>query len=116
MAIHYFCKLAFYSRLKLYFPFTKFYMMLFAHAHIYYVLQLLKCNKNIRGATLDFLLHISAHILVIIGFRHPDQIAKVCTLTCFYTLVALNSNFKTLIDGVILAKQASSSESNQTLY
>ena len=69
-----------------------------------------------RGATLDFLLHISAHILVIIGFRHPDQIAKVCTLTCFYTLVALNSNFKTLIDGVILAKQASSSESNQTLY
>ena len=69
-----------------------------------------------RGATLDFLLNISANILVIIGFRHPDQIAKVCTLTCFYTLVALNSNFKTLIDGVILAKQASSSESNQTLY
>ena len=55
-----------------------------------------------RGATVDILLGISAHNLVIIGCWGLGQIAKVCTLPCSYTLVNSNSNFNTLIDGVIL--------------
>ena len=62
-------------------------------------IRLLKKN---RGTTVDFLLGISAHNLVIIGFWGLGQIAKVCTLPCSYTLVNSNSNFNTLIDGVIL--------------
>ena len=41
---------------------------------------ILMMNKVLkRGATLDFLLHISAHILVIIGFWGLGQKAKSCT-------------------------------------
>ena len=59
-------------------------------------------DKYVRGATVDFWLHISAHILVIFGFWGLGQKAKVCTLQCYFTLVTSNSDFKTLSDGVIL--------------
>ena len=42
-----------------------------------------KLTIYIRGATLDFLLHISAHILVIVGFWEPGQKAKSCTYACY---------------------------------
>ena len=35
-----------------------------------------------RGATLDFLLHILANILVILGYLRLAQKAKVCTSAC----------------------------------
>ena len=42
-----------------------------------------------RGATLDFLLHISAHILVIIGFFGLGQKAKSCTSACYLCFLLL---------------------------